>query len=107
MLLFAFPPADARRKLAWLNTLKPLASNFMFTLSVILKIFDNVISAYQALGPKNVLRPRLPVHPRHGVERTGRFVCLLFAQPLAQVSRLNVACWMLESGRSLLPPSRL
>ena len=40
-------PAEASRKFVWLKTLKPLASNFMFTRSVNLKVFDNVISASQ------------------------------------------------------------
>ena len=52
----------------WLKTLNPLASNFMFTRSVNLKTFDNVMSAYHWPGPRNVLRPKLPLQPKHGAE---------------------------------------
>src|SRR3981189_3498377 len=66
--LFAPPPAVARMKLVRLKMLNAFASNFTLTLSVTLKVLDRVISAVQYPGPTNVLRPRLPVQPRHGDE---------------------------------------
>ena len=77
-----------------LNTLKPLASNFMFTRSVNLKIFDKVISAAQLPGPTNELRPKLPTQAKQGAENVipGEVVVntpppwFTFPQPLAQAS---------------------
>src|SRR5207253_5780400 len=69
--LLPLPPAVAIRKLAWLNTLNPCASNFKFTRSVNLKTLARVMSAAHAPGPTKVLRPRFPAQPRQGVEKTG------------------------------------
>src|SRR5258708_2642163 len=117
-LLFAPPPAVARMKFVWLKTLKAFASNFMLTLSVILKILDRVISAYHWPGPTNVLRPRLPTHPKQvGLLRTGKLPCgggsgfpsaSVGNQPSAQVLWLKLLKPVtLLSGRSFLPRSRL
>src|SRR5438270_12447073 len=109
ILLCAPPPAVASRKLAWLKMLNAAASNFKFTRSVNLKVFDNVISAYHWPGPSKVLRPRLPSQPRQvGAVSTGRLAKLAAPdQPCSQSSRLKLLKpETLPLGRSFLPPSK-
>src|ERR1700686_3611946 len=80
----------------------------MFTRSVNLKVFDNVISAYHWPGPRNVLRPRLPVQPRHGEEKVMFTGVAAANQPLAHWSWvIPPTRGTLALGRSFLPPSRL
>src|SRR5258708_30249735 len=117
-LLFAPPPAVARMKFVWLKTLKAFASNLTLTLSVILKVFDRVISAAQLPGPTKLLRPRVPAQPRHGVENVtfGPEVVMtpltgswsVAPQPFAQLLWLTPPTLeTLALGRSFLPWSKL
>src|SRR5438128_10404084 len=71
MSLLPLPPAVARRKLARLKMLKACASNFKFTRSVNLKSLASVMSDAHSPGPTNVLRPRLLVQARQGLDKTG------------------------------------
>src|ERR1035437_5086666 len=113
--LCAPPPAVASTKLARLNTLNAAASNLRLKRSVSLKFLDSVVSADQKPGPTNVLRPKLPRQPKHGLVRTGRLLCgggrgfplaSVGNQPSAHVARLKVAWETLLSGRVFLPRVR-
>src|ERR1700719_4018042 len=123
--LAAPPPDVASKKLARLKTLNACHSNFRLARSVSLKTLPSVISAYHWPGPRNWLRPKVPVQPRHGAERTGRPDWVTFDpqpepgfaltrgalpghHPTAHVFRDSLPnSAILLFGRSFLPPSKL
>ena len=102
----------------WLNTLKPLASNFMLTRSVNLKVFDNVISACPVARPNKRVAAQV-AYARQTRRREGNagrsvgvvvtpFVIVVCPQPFAHEScDTPLIPERLEFGRSFWPPSRL
>src|ERR1017187_2862285 len=115
LFLFDVPPV-ANSKFVRLKTLNALASNFRLNRSVSLNSFVRLMSVWKMPGPTNVLRPRLPTQPRHGLLSVGRFdwervpptqpprTAPPWHQPFAQVLWLKLPKpERLLSGRSFLP----
>src|SRR6478752_7420130 len=98
--------APGSLKFTLFSRLNDSARNCTAARSVILKFLNRDMSMSKKFGPVKVLRPRLPTQPRQGLVNVGGVGPAALNQPSAHCAREGLKSTMLESGRSILSPSR-